>query len=211
MKHCCTRMTEQVQHRCDVHADPAGCPDALVGYFGGQYGIRVHDGGSSFVVILHCPWCGTRLRKGSGKASVRRTTNAMPPLKRRAELDTINGLTAAIWALPSDKQVPKGTQGYNRYSTQRDHWLGWLGVTPGSGSFERKTANGRGASYVYNHIGEPKMLLWLIEASKVDPILVAQARRGASAAHKLAAGAKAVRQAVPYSVVADALWKQHAV
>jgi hypothetical protein len=45
------------------------CPDALVGYFGDQYGIRVHDGGSSFVAILHCPWCGTELVEQLGNRS----------------------------------------------------------------------------------------------------------------------------------------------
>jgi hypothetical protein len=26
-----------------------------------EYGIRVLDGGSSFILIHHCPWCGTSL------------------------------------------------------------------------------------------------------------------------------------------------------
>jgi hypothetical protein len=54
-------MTAQVQHECGIHSDPADCPDALVGYFGSRYGIRVHDGGGSFVAIRHCPWCGAKL------------------------------------------------------------------------------------------------------------------------------------------------------
>jgi hypothetical protein len=27
----------------------------------GQFGIRVHDGGSSWIAIRHRPWCGARL------------------------------------------------------------------------------------------------------------------------------------------------------
>jgi hypothetical protein len=56
-------MTKQAQHRCDLHVDPADCPDALVGRFESEYGIRVHDGGSSYVVIRYCPWCGAKLGK----------------------------------------------------------------------------------------------------------------------------------------------------
>lgn len=144
--------------------------------------------------------------------TVKRTTNAMPNSpKKRDDLDTIKGLADAICALPSDPQVPKGTRGYNRYTTQRDHWLGWLGVTPGTGSYERKTPEGRGAKYVYNHIVEPLMLLWLIEAARVDPSLVGKAKRGASAALTPAGKSKAIRLAVPYAVVAAALGGNRAV
>ena len=59
--------------------------------------------------------------------------------KRREDLETVAGLTDAIRALESDPEVPKGTQGYNRYTTQRDHWLGWLSVTKGTGSYERSS------------------------------------------------------------------------
>jgi Domain of unknown function (DUF6980) len=38
-------------------------PDALVAYLPkfDEYGLVVHDGGSSIVQIHFCPWCGTRL------------------------------------------------------------------------------------------------------------------------------------------------------
>ena len=62
VQHCCHEMTRQVQYRCDTHLDPMDCPDALVGHFeAGEYGIRIHDGGSAFVRIAYCPWCGTKL------------------------------------------------------------------------------------------------------------------------------------------------------
>ena len=59
--YCCHDMKRSVEHRCEQHADPADCPDALVGRFGEEFGIRVHDGGTSFVAIRFCPWCGTSL------------------------------------------------------------------------------------------------------------------------------------------------------
>ena len=117
----------------------------------------------------------------------------------------------AIRALPSDPEVPKGTRGYNRYTTQRAHWLGWLGDTASTGSYERKTPPGRNAAYVYNHIVEPNMLLWLVDASGVNRGLVSEAEKGASVAQTLAGRSKAIRHIVPYSVVADALWASRAV
>lgn len=125
-------------------------------------------------------------------------------LHGRSDLDTVEGLTRAIRTLRRDAEVPEGTQGYSRYTTQQDHWLGWLSFKPG-GAYKRRS-EGR-AAIVYNRIVEPKMLLWLIEASEADPGLLAKAQRSASAASTLGGKSKAIRQAVPYAVVADALWR----
>lgn len=56
-------MARQVQHHCADHPDPFRCPDSLV-YFSSkfvEYGLIVHDGGRSTVVISFCPWCGAHL------------------------------------------------------------------------------------------------------------------------------------------------------
>ena len=118
---------------------------------------------------------------------------------------SISQFIARIRALPSDSPVKVGTRGYNRYTTQRAHWLGWLGDTPGTGSFVRTTPPNRGARYVYNHIGEPLMLLWLIEAAGIDPDVVREAQRAALCPPKLGAKSKAIRLVVPWSDVAVAL------
>jgi hypothetical protein len=48
--------------RCDEHPDPYECADnVVVQTESGYFGLPVHDGGSSHVVIQFCPWCGTRL------------------------------------------------------------------------------------------------------------------------------------------------------
>ena len=61
--HCCDAMAAQLMHRCDVHADPADCPDVLVSYSErfDEYGLWIHDGGASTISISHCPWCGSKL------------------------------------------------------------------------------------------------------------------------------------------------------
>ncbi len=56
-------MTEAVDQTCSEHVDRFDCPDALVDYSVkfDEYGLIVHDGGSSMVCIQFCPWCGVKL------------------------------------------------------------------------------------------------------------------------------------------------------
>jgi hypothetical protein len=56
-------MSEAVDYRCGQHPAPFDCPDCLVYYESRfeEYGIIVHDGGSSYVLIDCCPFCGARL------------------------------------------------------------------------------------------------------------------------------------------------------
>jgi hypothetical protein len=66
---CCEAMRAQLNWACEHHAAASDCPDALVGRFGPLrcYGLYVHDGGSSFVEIQFCPWCGARLPTDAGR------------------------------------------------------------------------------------------------------------------------------------------------
>jgi len=56
-------MTHEVNHRCHTHADIYDCPDNLISYLPSfnEYGLIVHDGGTSSIVITYCPWCGAKL------------------------------------------------------------------------------------------------------------------------------------------------------
>ena len=57
---------------CD-NSVPQHCCDGMTGHLAGgdvpvlyvakfrEYGIRVTDGGSSYIVIVYCPWCGNQL------------------------------------------------------------------------------------------------------------------------------------------------------
>ena len=122
--------------------------------------------------------------------------------------DSISEFIKRIKRLPSDRAVAAGQQRYNNYKTQKTHWLGWLGATPGSGTYERKTPRNRGARYVYNHIVEPKMLLWLIMAAGVKPALRRAAEQASLREHSLPSKSKAIRQLVPWAEVASALWRK---
>ncbi|MYS21835.1 hypothetical protein GA0115240_1352102 [Streptomyces sp. DvalAA-14] len=63
-QHCCEEMTSRVNVRCDQHHDdPFACPDALIAFSADfqEYGLIIHDGGTSSITIDFCPWCGRRL------------------------------------------------------------------------------------------------------------------------------------------------------
>jgi len=62
-RHCCGVMESELGRECADHTDAFDCPDRVVYYSKefGEYGIPIHDGGSSYSVINHCPWCGARL------------------------------------------------------------------------------------------------------------------------------------------------------
>jgi len=74
------------------------------------------------------------------------------------------------------------------YSSQKEHWLGWLGEYNGPGAYGRLTAKRRDAQYAYNHGQCAPMLFWLAEALELPAPQLAAAyaavtdapRRGAS-------------------------------
>jgi hypothetical protein len=70
--HCCDMIRQQCETRCEVHADRFDCPDCLITYSErlGGYGLIIHDGGSSFVRINYCPWCGCKLSENVPDANL---------------------------------------------------------------------------------------------------------------------------------------------
>jgi len=119
---------------------------------------------------------------------------------------SIEWFIQAIRRLPSDESVTN-EQGYNNYTTQKDHWLGWLDPNSGTGTYPRSDAPNRDAKYVYNHIVEPKLLLWLISAANVESDLVQAAIHAAESKTAMASKSAAIRKNVPWAEVAAALSK----
>jgi hypothetical protein len=62
-EHCCQRMQQATNCTCTDHPVSHGCPDCLISYNAkfDEYGIIIHDGGSSVLTIEFCPWCGSKL------------------------------------------------------------------------------------------------------------------------------------------------------
>lgn len=68
ISYCCEAM-HRWSEPCAAHAhDPINCPDQLIAHLPASRvpGIRIHDGGTSLVVIAFCPWCGTRIHPEDG-------------------------------------------------------------------------------------------------------------------------------------------------
>jgi hypothetical protein len=116
---------------------------------------------------------------------------------------SIRQFISAIRRLPADKPVSDPRKWY---TTQKEHWLRWLRDYHRSGAYGRKTGKNRDAQYAYNHIVEPKMLLWLVAAARVNPDLVHAASRASNRAATMPGKSASIRKHVPWSEVAAALW-----
>lgn len=122
--------------------------------------------------------------------------------------ETISWFANAINKLPSDDPVPIGTPGYNKYTTQKAHWLGWLNPSAGTGTYPRSGGGNRTARDVYNRIVEPKLLLWLVEAAGVSAVLLDAAKAGSATSTKMATQSAAIRKQIPWTVLASALQRK---
>ncbi len=119
------------------------------------------------------------------------------------ETITIAEFIRVIRDLPSDEpRVQPGIW----YTTQKQHWLGWLGEYDGPGAYGRIAGKQRDARFAYNHVVCPEMLLWLIEAAGVRHDLVQVARSASETGTTLMQKAGAIRRQVPWAAVYDALW-----
>src|SRR5687768_7293439 len=61
--HCCEQMAETVNYRYSQNTDIFDCPDNIIYYSPrfDEYGIIIHDGGTSYITIKYCCWCGMKL------------------------------------------------------------------------------------------------------------------------------------------------------
>jgi len=90
---------------------------------------------------------------------------------------------------------------YVWYTSQKQHWLGWLSEYHGRGYYGRKNSH-RSAEFVYNHINCPPMVLWLVEASGIPRTKVAKAKQAAlSAKPHLPAQSAAIRKTIPWEMI----------
>jgi hypothetical protein len=87
---CCQEMSEALNHQCSQHPDSFDCPDSLIHYSPefDEYGLVIHDGGSSVQAINYCPWCGSKL----------------PASKRDQWFRTLEALG---YDSPSNQEIPK--------------------------------------------------------------------------------------------------------
>lgn len=61
---CCSILEHHARYECAEHGH--SCPDQVVRRLDGTgvYVLPVRDGGSSYVEINFCPWCGSNFHPG---------------------------------------------------------------------------------------------------------------------------------------------------
>jgi hypothetical protein len=66
--HCCENMDYYINMQCEEHDNVFDCPDNIVVFIekSNEYGIIIHDGGTSYISIDYCPWCGSKLSDKQG-------------------------------------------------------------------------------------------------------------------------------------------------
>lgn len=92
------------------------------------------------------------------------------------------------------------------YRTQKEHWLGWLGEYDGPGAYGHLPKMNRDAKFVYNHIVEPKMLAWLIEASRTRSASTRSVRSIIAKKISMQQKSAAIRKLVPWADLAGKLF-----
>lgn len=65
---CCSMMAHHLNQWCGIEREKSNCNDkyecadcVVIFESNGDHGIPIHDGGSSYIKINKCPWCGTDL------------------------------------------------------------------------------------------------------------------------------------------------------
>ncbi len=88
-------MSFQVNKSCDQHSDRWDCGDSVVVYlpYFDEYGLPLRDGGTSMILVQHCPFCGTEL----------------PQSKRDAWMDAMEQLGIDVW----EGEIPEPYQSDN--------------------------------------------------------------------------------------------------
>ena len=95
------------------------------------------------------------------------------------------------------------------YKTQHEHWLGWLNGWRGPGAYSRKDWN-RSAEFVYDHIVNPQMLVYLAEAAGVNRESVTVAVKAALEDRgSMPSMSAAIRRIIPWETVESALLNRH--
>lgn len=120
------------------------------------------------------------------------------------ESTSIAQFIKAIKKLPEDER--KDRRGI-WYLSQKEHWIGWLRGYYGPGGYGRQNWH-RDAKFVYNHIVNPQMLVYLAHAILLRQELIEAVDEADLTGTTLMARAGAIRKVVPWSEIYQALWLQ---
>ncbi len=114
---------------------------------------------------------------------------------------TRGDLLRAVRKFPEHLPISDKLAWPRSYRSHRAHWIGWLEEYDGEGYYGRQNWD-RNARFIYNHIENHPMLIWLGEAAGLGEA-VHRAVRATRISRHPAAQAAAVRRVVPWVTVAD--------
>ncbi len=93
------------------------------------------------------------------------------------------------------------------YTSQGEHWEGWLYWYKGPGAYNRKNHH-RTAEFVYNHIMCPPMFIWLAETAGIKKEIVEKAINQSLESDKYQIQGKIIRTHIPWSDIEKAILKR---
>lgn len=102
--------------------------------------------------------------------------------------------------LRNKRQHPKKTW----YTSQGEHWQGWLGEYSGGGFYGRKNHK-RTAKFVYNYIMCPPMLIWLAESAGIEECKIKRAVEESLQSDKYQQQCKKVRKVIAWNEIENAI------
>jgi hypothetical protein len=117
---------------------------------------------------------------------------------------SITQLLAAVHRLSAS--TPEADKLPTSYPSHQDHWVRWLEEYNGPGYYGRQDWD-RDARFVYQHLNNPEMIIWINEAAGEDRATIEEAvavlRRAGKRRQTTAA---AVRAVLPWSRTAELLF-----
>jgi hypothetical protein len=88
----------------------------------------------------------------------------------------------------------------------KNQWLRWLSEYDGPGYYNRLAGMDRSAKWAYNHLANPEMLLWLVQAAGVNKDLVKLAKSDCNQIINVNRAAGIIRKRIPWAELEHALW-----
>lgn len=118
----------------------------------------------------------------------------MPPAPSAKKLRSI------IAKLPPAHGLSGPPPTHKWFTSQHEHWLGWLGDYANPGYYHRRGLDHDGR-FAFNHVSCVEMVTWLAEAAGVEKGLVKRALAEATKVKNPTSKAAAARHILPWDLV----------
>ena len=114
-------------------------------------------------------------------------------------------LLARIERMPETMPISDLVPWPRCYISHKDHWMGWLREYNGPGFYGRSNSD-RDARFIWMHVQNLGMILWLAEAAGTAPDLVHGARLRSHGNGNAARQTALARSVLPWGPLASLIW-----